>query len=95
MKKATNTNADGITDGPYQDMFEAGLKLPERQRAMLAQHYYQRVHLRILGLRLAASCQFHILKQVFGESAEIIMQQAEGELRDSDDHDGRSKITLA
>lgn len=95
MTKLTESSSQTVQQGPYQDMYVAGLALPQRQRAMLAQHYYQRVHLRILGLRLAASCDFHVLKQVFGESADIILQQAEGELRDHLDSDGASKITLA
>lgn len=95
MDEVQYNKSQGSQDGPYQDMFEAGLKLPERQRAMLAQHYYQRVHLRILGLRLAATCKFHILKQVFGESADIILEQAEIELDESRNQASRSKITLA
>lgn len=95
MEEAQSHRSQGSPNGPYQEMFEAGLELPERQRAMLAQHYYQRVHLRILGLRLAATCEFHILKQVFGEGAEIILQQAQGELAENQNDDPRSKITLA
>lgn len=61
----------------YEDMYQAGLKLPSRQRAMMAQMYYQRVHLRQLGLRLAATCEYHILQQVFGQVADIIVEQYE------------------
>lgn len=61
----------------YDDMYNAGLKLPQRARAMIAQHYYQRVHLRDLGLRLIATCDLHIVQQVFGSAAEVLLQQAE------------------
>lgn len=56
-------------------MYEAGLKLPQYARALLAQHYYQRVHLRELGLRLLATCDTHILKQIFGSAADTLQEQ--------------------
>lgn len=61
----------------YDHMYDAGLQLPQRARAMIAQHYYQRVHLRNLGLRLIATCDLHIVQQVFGSAAEVLLQQAE------------------
>ncbi|MEW7006308.1 MULTISPECIES: hypothetical protein [unclassified Lentilitoribacter] len=61
----------------YDHMYDAGLKLPQRARAMIAQHYYQRVHLRELGLRLIATCDLHIVQQVFGSASDVLLQQAE------------------
>jgi hypothetical protein len=60
----------------YNDMYEAGMLLPTQQRARMAQYYYQRVHLRNLGLRLIATCEFHIIKQLFGAAGEVIYNQA-------------------
>lgn len=61
----------------YVDMYDAALRLEPFQRAMMAQYYYQRVHLRELGLRISATCEFHILQRVFGSAAEIIYEQSE------------------
>lgn len=61
----------------YAEMYDAALLLDPLQRAMIAQYYYQRVHLRKLGLRVAATCQFHILQRVFGAAAEVIADQSE------------------
>ncbi len=61
----------------YVEMYDAALQLEPFQRAMMAQYYYQRVHLRELGLRISATCEFHILQRVFGSAAEIIYEQSE------------------
>ena len=76
-----NTTSNNIitkkNDRQYEDMYQAGLKLPQRQRVRISQYYYQRVHLRNLGLRLASTCDYHILRQVFGEVTDIVIEQAE------------------
>ena len=64
-------------DDSYIEMYDAALLLEPFQRAMMAQYYYQRVHLRELGLRISATCEFHVLQRVFGSAAEIIYEQSE------------------
>lgn len=88
MKRQTQSNIAKFvspeeTTPKYDHMYDAGLKLPQRARAMIAQHYYQRVHLRELGLRLIATCDVHIIQQVFGSAAEVLLQQAEQFKNDS------------
>lgn len=61
----------------YVAMYDAALQLEPFQRAMMAQYYYQRVHLRELGLRISATCEFHVLQRVFGNAAETIYEQSE------------------
>lgn len=68
----------------YVEMYDAALQLEPFQRAMMAQYYYQRVHLRELGLRISATCEFHILQRVFGSAAEIIYEQSEIYLKEPD-----------
>lgn len=88
MKRHTQSNIAKFvspeeTKPQYDHMYDAGLKLPQRARAMIAQHYYQRVHLRDLGLRLIATCDIHIIQQVFGSAAEVLLQQSE-QFKDED-----------
>lgn len=71
LSKGKNTNS-------YEAMYLAGMRLPTKQRALIAQMYYQRVHLRELGIKLAATCEYHILRSVFGSSAtDLIIEQSE------------------
>jgi hypothetical protein len=51
-------------------------KLPELNRSRLAEFCYQRVHLRELGLRIAASCRLQTLQFVFGANAALVLEQA-------------------
>ena len=55
---------------------DAARKLPELQRAKLAKFCYERVHMHELGLRIAATCDFHILRTSFGTAARIVYQQS-------------------
>lgn len=81
ISKFLNPEAE---EDSYIDMYNAALELEPFQRAMMAQYYYQRVHLRELGLRISATCEFHILQRVFGSGAEIIYEQSEKYLRDQE-----------
>lgn len=81
ISKFLNPEAE---EDSYIDMYNAALELEPFQRAMMAQYYYQRVHLRELGLRISATCEFHILQRVFGSGAEIIYEQSEKYIRDTE-----------
>ncbi len=50
---------------------EIGEKLPEMQRARIAQFCYNRVHMRELGLRLASTCSLVSLRNAFGRAAHV------------------------
>ena len=52
------------------------LKMPELQRARVAQFCYTKVHMRELGLRIAQSCGMRSLQIVFGAGAETIFNQS-------------------
>ena len=80
MQRAILSDISNFTKEPdefekYQDMYEAGLKLPQKARAMIASEYYKRAHLNQLGLRLIATCDTHIIEQVFGSGAEAVLMQ--------------------
>lgn len=88
-----------ILSGP-SDAVAIGEGLPEMQRARIAQFCYNRVHMRELGLRLAASCSLMSLKAAFGRAGEIVFKQSRdvdqtlGELKNSPGNSSAKPITL-
>lgn len=64
-----------ILSGPA-DAVEIGERLPEMQRARVAQFCYNRVHMRELGLRLASTCSMVTLKHAFGRAADVVYAQS-------------------
>lgn len=58
------------------DAVEVGKKLPEIQRARIAQFCYNRVHMRELGLQLASTCDLMSLKAAFGRGGEVVYKQS-------------------
>ena len=71
------------------DAVEIGKKLPELQRARIAQFCYGRVHMRELGLRLASTCDLMTLKATFGRGGEVVFKQS----RDVDETLGALKTS--
>ncbi len=88
-----------ILSGP-SDAVAIGEGLPEMQRARIAQFCYNRVHMRELGLRLAASCSLMSLKAAFGRGGEVVFKQSRdveqtlGELKNSPGNQAPKPITL-
>ena len=88
-----------ILAGP-SDAVAIGEALPEMQRARIAQFCYNRVHMRELGLRLAASCSLMSLKAAFGRGGEVVFKQSRdvdqtlGELKNSPGSQTPKPITL-
>ena len=64
-----------ILSGP-KDAVAIGEGLPVLQRARVAQFCYNRVHMREMGLRLAASCDLLSLKAAFGRAGDVVYQQS-------------------
>lgn len=60
----------------FDDRMEEVLKLPELQRARVAQFCYSRVHMREMGLRIANTCQLPMLKIAFGAGAKVVYDQS-------------------
>lgn len=60
-----------------QDAVEIGKSLPEAQRAKIAHFCYNRVHMRELGLRLAATCGMVSLRNAFGRAADVVYKQSQ------------------
>lgn len=58
------------------DAVEIGKQLPEMRRAQIAQFCYNRVHMRELGLRLAATCDILSLRNAFGRAADVVYEQS-------------------
>jgi len=58
------------------DASAVGAGLPEAQRARIAQFCYTRVHMRELGLRLAATCSMIALRNAFGRAADVVYKQS-------------------
>ena len=58
------------------DAVEVGKRLPELQRARVAQFCYNRVHMRELGLKLASTCDLMSLKAAFGRGGEVVFKQS-------------------
>ena len=79
---------------------EIGKKLPEIQRARIAQFCYGRVHMRELGLRLASTCDLMTLKAAFGRAGEVVFKQSRdveetlGALKNSPGNQPPKPITL-
>jgi len=88
-----------ILSGP-SDAVAIGEALPEIQRARIAQFCYNRVHMRELGLRLAATCDLMSLKAAFGRAGEVVFRQSRdveqtlGELKSSPGSQSMKPITL-
>ncbi|MDJ0613080.1 MAG: hypothetical protein QNJ29_05345 [Rhizobiaceae bacterium] len=88
-----------ILSGP-KDAVAIGEGLPEMQRARVAQFCYNRVHMREMGLRLAASCSLMSLKAAFGRAGEVVYKQSRdvdqtlGELKNSPGNQAPKPITL-
>ena len=61
---------------PIENKVASLSKLPEPSRARIAMFCYHKVHLRELGLRLAATCELNALKSCFGTSAVAVKEQA-------------------
>lgn len=59
-----------------KDAVEIGQQLPEMRRAQIAQFCYNRVHMRELGLRLAATCDMLSLRNAFGRAADVVFEQS-------------------
>ncbi|MGB7285902.1 MAG: hypothetical protein WBC71_03130, partial [Salaquimonas sp.] len=59
-------NSSGKSTSGFESRMEEVMKLPELQRARIAQFCYSRVHMREMGLRIANSCQLPMLKIAFG-----------------------------
>jgi hypothetical protein len=59
-----------------EEKLQSVSKLPEINRARLAEFCYRRVHLRELGLRIAATCRLQTLQFAFGANAALVMKQA-------------------
>jgi hypothetical protein len=58
------------------EKLEAISMLPEASRARIAAFCYQKVHLREIGLRVAATCSVVALRKPFGGRAQAILDQA-------------------
>lgn len=85
----------------FEDRMEEILKLPELQRARIAQFCYARVHMREMGLRIANTCELPMLKIAFGAGAHVVFEQSrdvEKTLESLNRHDanrGPKAVTLA
>ena len=71
-----DVSVESVLSSPPADALSIAASLPDNQRANLAQFCYQRVHLRELGLRIAATCDFHTLQHAFGRGADVIYEQS-------------------
>lgn len=58
----TSSNSAGL-----EDRLDEVLKLPEIQRARIAQFCYSRVHMREMSLRIAHTCGLQALRVAFGQ----------------------------
>ena len=65
-----------LGDNSLDEKFEQIMQLPEPSRAKIAEFCYRRVHLRELGLRLVATCQYPSLSRHFGIGARSVQMQA-------------------
>ena len=71
-----NVSMESVLSSTPKDALSVASQLPDNQRANLAQFCYQRVHLRELGLRIAATCDYQTLQHSFGRGAEVIYKQS-------------------
>lgn len=60
------TSAKNSKNTNLEDKLDEVLKLPEIQRARIAQFCYSRVHMREMGLRIAHTCELQALRVAFG-----------------------------
>lgn len=84
-----------------EDRLEEVLKLPEIQRARIAQFCYSRVHMREMGLRIAHTCGLQALRVAFGVGGTQIfnmtrdLEEAIAKNNDVLGHKANKTITLA
>ncbi len=83
-----------------KDAVAVGETLPMAQRARIAQFCYNRVHMREMGLRLAATCDLMSLKAAFGRAGEVVFKQSRdveetlGALKNSPGNQPPKPVTL-
>ena len=65
-----------LNKAPTKDAMEVAAQLSGNQRARIAQFCYARVHMRKLGLNIAATCDLIELQEVFGAGAQTIFNQS-------------------
>lgn len=65
-----------LNDQPAKDAVDVASSLSPLQRAKIAQFCYARVHMRKMGLHIAATCEMPELQRVFGAGAETIFKQS-------------------
>lgn len=95
------TSNSSSNPSAFDEKLEEVLKLPELQRARIAQFCYSRVHMREMGLRIANTCQLPMLKIAFGAGAEVVFKQSrdvEKTMESLNQHNGNrgpKPVTLA
>lgn len=65
-----------LNNSPTKDALNVASKLTALQRAKVAQFCYARVHMRKMGLHIAATCELPELLEVFGAGAKTILKQS-------------------
>src|SRR5680860_203748 len=65
-----------LNSAPTKDALEVASQLSANQRARIAQFCYSKVHMRKLGLNIAATCNLIELQEVFGAGARTIFEQS-------------------
>ncbi|MBL1406665.1 MAG: hypothetical protein COC17_08295 [Hyphomicrobiales bacterium] len=65
-----------LNNSPTKDALDVASKLTALQRAKVAQFCYARVHMRKMGLHIAATCELPELLEVFGAGAKTILKQS-------------------
>ncbi len=95
------TSDSSNNSSAFDDKMEEVLKLPELQRARVAQFCYSRVHMREMGLRIANTCQLPMLKIAFGAGAQVVYDQSRDvektmdSLNQHNNNRGPKAVTLA
>lgn len=65
-----------LNNAPTKDALDVASNLSPFQRAKIAQFCYARVHMRTMGLHIAATCEMPELLRVFGAGAATIYKQS-------------------
>lgn len=65
-----------LNNSPTKDALDVASELTALQRAKIAQFCYARVHMRKMGLHIAATCELPELLEVFGAGAKTIFKQS-------------------
>ena len=65
-----------MRDNPYAEAMEHVEMMPESARARIAVFFYQRRHLRSIGLDIAKTCSRDALYETAGGAGETIYQQS-------------------